>query len=201
MGLNNWNSVQVNRAIQTWGDQTPPYLIYMYESAISGGNSWLDLGCGFGRFLNYLTLKIEDPSYIGYDSSPSMIEAIRLNFPHFTPQTVLRNITLPIIHSQQVILCAAVLIHLSLNEQDRVLNNIMLNQPLTVVFDINNPIKDITYERIIKLSGGQFRMTWQSKTKMIQKLNKLFPNYTISHKEFPLNNDRQKVTFILTKDI
>lgn len=207
MKLNNWTEKEVDRAESTWGQKVHPYSKEMFDFLIKDSRSWLDLGCGFGRFLNYLINSTDDLdiNYIGYDSSPDMIARIQKNFPDFSHRTFLHNITDPIVNKQEAILCSAVLIHITLEDQQKVLNNILDARPKKIAFDINSPdekyINEVGehFERKIKCSEGLFRMTWQSHYKMTIKVQKMFKDYNYTIKFFPLQQRRSKVIYMLEK--
>lgn len=205
MNVNNWSKPEVERAVKTWGSTYHPYSVDMYNFAIAGVTSWLDLGCGFGRFFRYLFDQVEEPNYIGYDSSPSMIEEFIKNFPEFNPLIFQKDITSPIIHRQQSILSSAVLIHITEDDQKKVLQNVLKASPNKFSFDINCPSESYlskggkTFERFIKCSEGNFRMTWQSHYEMTRHLLSLFTDYSISLKFYTINKDRHKVVYFLEK--
>lgn len=203
MTINDWNDQQVKRAENTWGHKTPAYTIDMFEAAIAGYSSWLDLGCGFGRFFEYLSNRRDDPNYYGYDSSQPMIDRIRERFPTYYARFFPHNITDPINVRAEVIIASAVLIHITLKEQHKVLTNIS-NAPLpaqAIILDINSPNEKYLersdhFERII--SPG-FRMTWQSHYVMTKKLLSMFPTYDLTMKTYPLHANRHKVIYILER--
>jgi trans-aconitate methyltransferase len=195
---------EVNRAESTWGQKTPPYTLDMFNFAITQCNSWLDLGCGFGRFLSYLTSGIEDPDYIGYDSSDSMLERVKENFPHFSPRIFNHPITNPITNIQESIICSAVFIHITLEDQQKVLNNILKANPKRFTFDINSPaestiIKTPHFERFVRGAEGAFRMTWQSHYEMTRKILSMFKSYSLSVKFYTINTNRIKAVYMLER--
>jgi len=205
--INDWNEKEVKRAEKTWGGKFPKYTLDMFNFAISSGKSYLDLGCGFGRFLQYLDKEVEDPNYIGYDSSEAMIDRIRKRFPDYFLFTFLKELTTPITHTQEVILSSAVLIHLTIEDQNKILANIAAINPNAVVFDINCPNERqinklscrgaVSFERIIMT--GKFRMTWQSHYDMTKKIIKRFPKYNLTIKFYDLKQGRHKVVYMLKK--
>jgi len=197
--INNWNEIEVNRAKNTWGTTYPPHIKEMYNFAIKGMNSWLDLGCGFGRFFSYLLKNVEDPSYIGYDSSPSMLEQFSKNFPEFSPLVFNKNITSEICHRQNAIICGAVLIHLTLKDQEKILRNIFNIKPKKVAFDINCMPNIQHVERIIKGSRGSFRMTWQSQSNMTKQLMSMFRDYKITTQAHLISKGKYKTIYLMEK--
>ena len=204
--VNNWSEAEVNRAESTWGYKTPQYTLDMFNFLTYGPTSWLDLGCGFGRFLDYLLPSSYEADYIGYDSSSAMIQRISERFPHYSSRIFLHKITDPINVNQQAILCSAVLIHITLEDQDKVLNNIKQANPLKAAFDINSPGENWLkrpenhhFERFIKGAEGAFRMTWQSHYDFTWKILNLFPNYHLTTKYYDLKQSRNKVIYLLER--
>lgn len=199
--INDWNKKQVDRAESTWGHTLHPYSLDMFNFLLERSNTFLDLGCGFGRFLEYLLAHKEDPEYIGYDSSLPMTERIRSRFPQYSNRIFLKDITSPIAHAQDCILCSAVLIHITLSDQRKVLQNIKATSPRAIAFDINSPSetwlrKGDHFERIIPPG---FRMTWQSHYEFTKLVLNLFPNYSLTTKFYKLHSNRHKVIYLLDK--
>lgn len=202
--LNKWNKVEVDRAESTWGQKTPDYTVDMFEFATNDAKSWLDLGCGFGRFLKYLDGKFQEPDYVGYDSSPDMIERIKENFPAYSPRLFVHNITDPILNQQDSIICSAVLIHIPASDQDKVLSNIKASNPRFITFDINSPAEkgmdwNSYTERHIRGSQHTFRMTWQSHYAMTRKVLQIFGAYKLTMKFYTVNVNRFKVVYMLRR--
>lgn len=198
--INDWNAQEVKNAELRWGNKRPPFFLDMLDFALSNGNSFLELGCGFGRTLQYLIEQQEEPNYIGYDSSPAMIDRITENFPYYSARIFQRDITTPFGHKQDIIFSLAVFIHITLNDQIKVLQQIKKAKPKAFTFDINCASEQYLlradhFENII-MSG--FRMTWQSHYKMTQKVLSMFPEYLLSIKFYPLNN-RNKVVYMLRR--
>jgi len=207
MLLNDWNKVEVNRAENTWGHTLKQYSLDMFDFLISTeigqSKTFLDLGCGFGRFYEYIEDKVPELNYIGYDSSPSMLDRIRERFPELEIRTFLRNITAPISHRQNSVLCSAVMIHISEQDQVKVLNNIKDINPQLFTFDTNyQPSLQKTFvERYIKLTESNFRMSWQSTSTMQTLLCSIFGNaYSISFKHYNLSPGRLKAVHFLRRN-
>ena len=206
--LNDWNDREAKRAERTWGHKRPQYTVDMFNFAISSGNSWLDLGCGFGRFLRYLLEKRNEPNYIGYDSSKSMIKQNNDNFPDYFSRVFHRDITTYIVHPQEVIISSAVFIHITIKDQIKILNNILKLHPLpkAIVFDINveDGLKNEFIERRIKISNDAtslFRMTWQTESIMTKRVEQMLPEYSLSTKSYNLRRGKQrKVVYFLTRE-
>lgn len=97
------------------------------------------------------------------------------------------------------------MIHITKEDQDKVLQNVLEISPKKFAFDINSPAEaylaqnGADFERYIKGTDGRFRMTWQSHYKMTEKLLSLFKNYTISLTFYSVNRDRHKVVYFLEK--
>ena len=195
MTINDWNQAQVKRAETTWGQTVPPYSKEMFDFLINNCNSFLDLGCGFGRFLEYLP---STRNYIGYDSSQAMVRRITRRFPDVKERVFHRSITEPILHRQEGILVSAVLIHLKLSDQNKVLKNLISVQPKAIAFDINSPSEKwlskggTHFEKIIPPG---FRMTWQSHYVMTKKVMEMFSDYHIVTSSYPVNKIRFKFIY------
>ena len=213
MNLNDWNKDEVARAEKTWGHKVPPFLDDMYSFAIhelgakptySAVKSWLDLGCGFGRFLEELDATITEPDYIGYDSSADMVARCRKRFPAYAPTIFERDITEPIVNSQQSVICAAVLIHLPLPAQQRILQNVAGKRPVKFTFDINSlneqEIRRTNLmDRRFQGTHSQFRMTWQSHYEMTKQVLAIFPDYHLDMSFYDLQRKCHKVVYKLTR--
>ena len=214
MALNEWNERETKRAETTWGHKFPQYTLDMFEFARQGGDSYLDLGCGFGRFLQFLTQNGREPDYIGYDSSEAMIARITDRFPEYFVRCFLKSVTAPIYHPKDVIISSAVFIHITLKEQQQILKNILASAPTpkAITFDINSPAeKQIdrlkneqteSFERQIKTTkdgSATFRMTWQSHYAMTERLIKTFGNYNLTTKFYDLKPNRHKVVYFLER--
>lgn len=213
MKINDWNEQESQRAENAWGNLFPPYTKDMFEFAVASGDSFLDLGCGFGRFLKYLVKNLGDPDYIGYDSSKNMLGRINKNFPEYSIRNFLRDVTDPITHPQEVILCSAVFIHIVIKDQQKILNNIskLIPKPKAFIFDINCPAEAIIdrlkskqsecLERWMKTKAGssQFRMTWQSHYDMTKRILTQFTDYKLTTKFYSIKPNQHKVVYILER--
>jgi len=214
--VNNWGAAESKHAELTWGHKLPPYTVDMFDFAVKSGKSWLDLGCGFGRFLKYLDQKVFEPDYIGYDSSAAMIDRIKERFPNYAIRAFQHTITDPISHQTEVVICSAVFIHITRKEQIKVLQHISEMNPLprAITFDINCPSRRILLElragtkdhtenfiRTTNESTTKFRMTWQDPCAMTDSLTGLFRNlYQITVKYYSLSGGRKKVVYFLERN-
>jgi len=167
--------------------------------------SWLDLGCGFGRFLEYLEARVEEPDYIGYDSSADMVSRMNERFPAYSPRVFCRDIMAPINNPQSSILCSAVFIHLPFEDQPKILDNVLDKNPVRFAFNINcfNDNADIRagyYEKRVRTRSGSkiaFRMTWQSERKMTEQVKEKFTKYDLRIKSHPVPHGRRRVVYML----
>lgn len=200
METNKWSEKEAKRAENTWGDQRRQYSLDMFDFIIKDGKSWLDLGCGFGRFLTYLEEEVPEPDYIGYDSSPDMLKRLHKNHPDYEHRTFVKDITAPIRNEQQCVLCSAVFVHLPLRDQEKIMSNVSQIQPYKFAFDINWDASVEYVERFIKLTEHKFRMTWQHPSTLGNFLIRMFSNYDIKSEIYTLpQKDRSKVVYMLTK--
>lgn len=198
--LNNWSEQSVKRAEKVWGSNFPKYTVAMFDAIIGGGKSYLDLGCGFGRFLQYLLKKVPDADYVGYDSSPAMVERIKERFPDYSTRIFLHNVTDPIPLSPDCILCSAVMIHITREDQLNVLKAVKNARPKLFVFDINHKTdqKRDFFESVMRQADGDFRMSWQSPEGMLDQLKTFFPGkHEITSKSFPITKTYGKTCFFV----
>lgn len=203
--INVWDAEQVSRAERVWGRKFPPYTREMFNFATTDAKSWLDLGCGFGRFLEFLLTKFDEPNYIAYDSSKDMVNRMNTKFPEFLGRVFVKDITSPITHNQESIVCSAVFIHLTEKEQLKVLKNLrdMTRKPKSIVFDINcyemSRYAARSYFRE-EISKYNFRLTYQSPNETLKLLNSLFHDYSIKVKKYRMPKRVFKTVFLMTRD-
>lgn len=199
VAINDWNRHYVRLFEHSWGRKSPRYTLAMFSFALAGGDSWLDLGCGFGRFLRYLLTKRKSPNYIGYDSSLAMVERIRELYPRFKRRIFFRNIAEPLAHKQESILASAILIHLPQESQLNVLKNVAELKPKSFTFDINgwNSRKGLYFDTTV--SGRNFLLIYQSSKDMLDLVKSLFHDYAISTRRYALKGDAHKTVFFLRR--
>jgi SAM-dependent methyltransferase len=175
----------------------------MFNKAISLGNQFIDFGCGFGRFLKYLIKSAKNFTYTGIDNSEWMVERAKELYPQHASNIHHQDITKPIsIDPSSIVMLSAVLVHLSLPEQAKVIKNLSYCKPEALILDINQPSptdlrRKGEFELII---NPGIRMTWQDAEKFHNNLPGLFPNYTINHKEFNLSRLRTKHVFSIQRN-
>lgn len=200
--LNIWDSSYVSLAERKWGRRIPKYTKDIFDFAIKSGDSWLDLGCGFGRFLRYLIKRVKDPDYVGYDSSPDMVKRIVELYPEFILRVFQRDITRHIPPYKEVVISNAVFIHLNFKEQQRILDNIskLDPRPRAIVFDINSYVgmKDKKYF-VEETSERNFRMSYQAPEPIHKILDSKFRKYKIVTKKYNMPKGVFKTAFFLTR--
>jgi len=191
--------------MKAWGNSYPKYTRALYDFAIKSGKSYLDLGCGFGRLLWYLIEyhPNDEFEYIGYDSSPNMINKISTRFPHYKHRCFVRNITDPISHPAEVVVASAVFIHITVADQNKILSNInkMNPKPQAIGFDINCHNSETLAGRsdFETIMPPGFRMTWQDPHKFLEHLRVMMPDYSIAYDSFNIGRKRLKYMFFLSR--
>lgn len=133
---NNWNEVVVNRLERDWNKTKKQGVYETFSIAGSRGSSFLDIGCGTGRFYNFIYKFCDE--YVGYDSSEAMIQKARSKYPD--GNFILYDITTPFKHDAEVILCNEVFIHLLPELQIKVLDNINKCSANTIIITIQTSI-------------------------------------------------------------
>lgn len=184
--INNWNPKKVKHFHNTWGQLTPPHIKYMFDFCLPS-NSFLDLGCGFGRFLKYLLDNKQEPfTYTGYDASSAMLDKIKEEFPNYKNSIHLHDVTKPFNHKASCIIISAVFIHLLFKDQLKVLDNIVATNPDKLTFDIDRlkPELGAKKDLIERVNKTGFRSTRQSSEIMNSILAKKFPNYNLTEETF-----------------
>ena len=203
--INLWDAPQVKRAEKTWGHKFPDYTQYLFFNASDEGNNFLDLGCGFGRFLEYLTNAVEEFEYIGFDSSLDMVERVVERFPEHKVNVFHQNITEPLDYlglHRTIVVCSAVLIHLTVDDQYKILDNLLDAKPFAIGFDINClPDKQLNDKYSVeRVMPPGFRMTWQSFVKFDEMISTKFgSDYSIQSEKFKLTGRRSKHVFFLRR--
>jgi len=201
--INDWDAKYVKKAERSWGRKFPKYTKDIFNFALDNGDSWIDLGCGFGRFLKFLLARREEPDYVGYDSSPTMIKRIHELYPDYSIRIFLRNITKHVPPFKDVVVSSAVFIHLNQKDQQQILNNIskMKPTPRAIVFDINSyASKEHPKGYFIEeISIRNFRMTFQDPQPMLRNVKRKFRNYSVSTKKYNLRKGLYKTVFFLKR--
>lgn len=180
--VNNWDTQAVEKFSKTWRLVINPYIKYMLDFCLSS-DSILDLGCGFGRLFEYLLNNKQGPfTYIGYDSSPAMLDKFKKDFPNYKDSVHLHDITKPFNHKPSCIITSAIFMHLLFKDQLKVLDNIALANPNKLTFDIDT--HNLNGERLVEKINRGFRFTRQTPEMLEPELIKRFPNYKVSKKNF-----------------
>jgi hypothetical protein len=141
---------------------------------------------------------------IGYDSSQGMLDKLIEDFPSYSENVFLQDITKPLNHQADAVLLSAVFIHLTIKEQHKILNNIYTIQPYKIAFDIDGLNKDDKRQKLKVFSSinkQNFRHTRQRPKKMLNRCKALFPNYDIETIPFLKGENYRKnvYVFLLTR--
>jgi cyclopropane fatty-acyl-phospholipid synthase-like methyltransferase len=199
--VNDWNEFQANRQQGMWGKRYTNYICDLYDFAIEGGNSWLDLGCGFGRFLKYLLERRPEADYVGYDSSIHMLNKLKESFPGYSPRVSLRDITQPITFQAESVVCCSVFIHLDQASQSKILDNLASLSVYTksIAFDIYALQEGDKKDFVERFSKHNFRMTYQSHHVMTEIVRRRFPDFDITTSFFTFSNNQCRVNYKLSR--
>jgi len=194
--LNLWSDKVVSRLEHDWNSKNQPGVEETFSMTARLGNSFLDVGCGYGRFYAFLLEKGDKFSYIGYDSSEAMIdkaEAMYNNSDCF----ILHDVTKPFIHSMDVVLCNELFIHLLPEVQEKVLGNINSTKSKAIVISIQiKDDKDIIEEH--PLEGESFINVIQNESTFIKTIADSIQGIrSISIHRYKLNRKVYKTVFII----
>jgi len=123
---NNWTTPVVEKLDSDWTKLAGADTRTTFELAERSGDSFLDVGCGLGRFYGYLKERrgTEGFTYLGLDSSRAMVEKAREKYPD-EPQLFLQHDAVEsLLCGADVVLCNEVFIHLLPESQIRLLANL-----------------------------------------------------------------------------
>ena len=122
--LNVWDVKVVRKLSARWGELQGADTESTFRLAARSGDSFLDVGCGMGRFYGYLLEKKKGLfTYAGLDSSQAMIDAAKERFPKGI--FFLHDVTEPFPPCQQdVVLCNEIFIHLLPDQQHKFICNL-----------------------------------------------------------------------------
>ena len=188
--LNDWNENYVQKAWKQWGvNYGTRWWVKEATKAINAGDSFLDIGCGFGRFYRFLCAKKLKITYMGYDNS----EAMLMYHPAFS-KVMMHDIIEPFRHHADVIVCFAVFIHLDESAQNHVLKNIKDHTCHTAFFDMHLTDKP-NYER----NHNGFRMMYNNEKHLMEKLQMLFSGRVLSFTDYQIGKRIHKRVFRVTK--
>jgi trans-aconitate methyltransferase len=199
--VNDWNEFQADRQYNMWSKRYTNYICDLYEFAVEGGNTWLDLGCGFGRFLKYLLERRPDADYIGYDSSPFMLEKLKGHFPDYAYRVFERDITDEPTHLAESVVCCSVFIHLDQASQSKILDNLASLSVYTksIAFDIYALQEGHKKDFVERFSKHNFRMTYQSHHVMTEIVRRRFPDFDLTTSFFTFANNQCRVNYKLSR--
>jgi SAM-dependent methyltransferase len=204
MQVNDWNEEIVERSVEQWGRPTSQHTLGAFTQA-SRGELLVDLGCGFGRWYEWLMKNKKEPFfYVGVDGSEAMIKYCQDKFEESEfSMFMVKDVTEPLDFIQAkgtTILCNSVLIHLLFEDQDKVLHNILFAEPARAVFDIEYHSKHGDLARIKDEMGGQFYRTWNDPIKFERRVIELFEDYEVIRLVYPYSEKLSRHLFVaLTK--
>ena len=170
--LNYWDNNVVKKLETDWNRLSDKGMEHMFSLAEGLGDSFIDLGCGYGRFLEFLKKNHTDLEYFGYDSSISMITLAMQRNPGYSFSVA--DITAPLYqwmlvnHYVDVVVCNEVLIHLPIVQQPFLLRNIgRVNfEHLLLSIQYGDKIR----EEIVSLENQQFHNIVQNKNVFVESL-------------------------------
>lgn len=201
--INDWNPKVVARLEKDWNKRKHSYSSEVFALTNSYGNSFLDIGCGYGRFYDFLVEERSSKtfSYIGYDSSEAMITRARAKHPDITHNFYLYDITKPFKTDVEVILCNGVLIHLLPEDQKRVLSNMNRCLCKIIILTIQTSKKSSRIEKP-KLIGQKFWNVVQNLADFKKDISENITNVlSVDIQDYHLRRDVYSSVFIIKRKI
>jgi len=203
IGVNNWSVNAVERVEKTWYSKLGGHVEVAFEEVLSDAGPVVDMGCGLGRLVAYAEKKgLSGLEYLGLDGSRAMVTRFRELHPDYADRVSHRNLlrALPGIDTDSTCLCMAVLIHLTLSEQKKVLRNILAANPKKIVFDLNFRGDGSEIEKTISLDGQPFRMTYNSPETIHKYICSMFGNeYRVSTDDYEVQKGIIKRLYVLNR--
>lgn len=193
---NNWTPKVVERLSSDWKRKGQPGTEETFYIAAKSGVSFLDIGCGFGRFYDYLLTVKKTFYYVGYDSSTAMIDKAKKLHP-VSECFFLKNITIPFIHTAETVFCHEIFIHLLPKEQEVILQNVKAIKPKTFIVTIQSNKKRETVIEYPKLEDISFRNVIQDEKDFEELLLCIFDNAKLEKFEYRLTKGVYKVVFVV----
>lgn len=199
--VNIWSEPVVEKAASGWGHWRHSWTRYSFEQA-NDGSLLCDIGCGFGRFYNWLTKHRKTPcDYVGVDGSEWMIRKCKQLYgtseDHvFFVHDAVEPFDFINEAWKSTILCNSVLIHLPFSHQDAVLKNIYDAAPRKAVFDIESKDGVTELSRIGKEMDENFFRTWNDREKFLKKVLELFKDYDVTVSSFPYGGKLARHVFV-----
>ena len=201
MEPNVWSSEVVEKAIQQWGKPSSPWTLTAFSSA-SEGEVVVDLGCGFGRFYEWLTKNTESPLYyVGVDKSEWMVRKCRQLYGademhEFFVHDLMEPLSFIEVPEVCSLLCNSVLIHLPLEEQDVVLSNLADARPGKLTLDIESKLGAVDVSKVSAEMGQPFFRTRNDPEKFAEKFLAKFPSYKVEIHHFPYGETLTRHVFV-----
>lgn len=202
--LNQWNDKAVNKLEKDWNKNKNMWTQETFKLAANLGKKFIDLGCGYGRFCEYLsTCKINDNfQYLGIDNSSAMIEKAvkKFSIANFAWENIVDvDFKKYLKFEFDTALCNEVFQHLYEPEQIKVLKNIaQINAKYNI---INIQTSDHARIEICKLKGQEFINKVQSKKNFESLIFKIFGNQVIVHTfDYHCFKDVFMTTFLIKRE-
>lgn len=177
MTTNVWTKKVANRLNEDWSSRKDSKAFDTFELACSLGNDFLDVGCGTGRFKDFIekTHPEKTSKYIGLDSSEAMLKIAKDKYPN--EKFFVCDITKPYCWKADIVLCCEVLIHQNLEQQYDTLKNIMKAARKHIV--LTTQCSDTPRIHTVKLEDQSFTNTVQNYQFFLEVLKSVVGNVVI----------------------
>lgn len=201
--LNVWDEKVAKRLQIDWNKALPFYTEEVFKMVERIGHDYIDLGCGTGRFLNWLSkVKPGMFHYIGFDNSEEMLNLIDNSLITASVRIKKQNITEHIGKFEDfVLLCHEIMIHLNHEDQVkvlRVINDSKVKHSI-ITFQTNSKIHS-SLSTIVSLENSQFINMVQTYTDIFTMIEKYMTDYVVTDDmSFHLTDDVQKFVVKLSR--
>ena len=176
--MNKWSKKIVDILERNWEGRNQSTALKAFAMAADSGSSFLDLGCGYGRFYDYLKRNMKKQfRYTGYDSSSAMIKKAIAKYPEAEKRFILRDVTKRFQNNAAVIMCHDLFFHLRLKDQEKILSSINISSAKTVIITIQITNREPVIEKAT-LDGQEFLNIVQDLDEFKQTLAKTISDMT-----------------------
>jgi len=204
---NNWTKEVVEKLEHDWKTKESHGAPVVFEMASKLGESFIDLGCGFGKFYDFLLHnKKSSFTYYGIDSSEAMIERAKQKYPIIAKKCfIFQDIIFPLtcdLAKVDVVLCNEVFAHLPEVYQCGVLETINSLKSNYVIITIQAFLNGDFIVENVNMKGQRFYNVIQNIEDFEDEINfKLDGVTSVKTDVVPLTKKVYKATFTVRRSV